>query len=223
MRTARLPIYKFFGAGYCGGKHHSAMEDALSDLACSVSISAVQQLKTIYVSDVDHRRRRAFGQMQRSKGTQWTTGDHRGYGIRIGFLELRVQRPSRRGSVWREASVVRLRCEDVPACGALVFTQGKAWSPHAEAGWLCEEGVGGSRCRPTLPSHTPRTLGAVSAASMAMANSSDAKRPMSSRAHDETIPVACSNPLQLPKRSGADPPFLATSAMKSSASRLHSP
>ena len=36
----------------------------------------MQQLRTIYVNDVDHHRRRAFEQSQRSKTAQQSTGDH---------------------------------------------------------------------------------------------------------------------------------------------------
>ena len=50
-----------------------------------------------------------------------------------------------RSSAWREAPVTRLRREDVRACGALEFTQGKAWSPHAAASWLCADGVEAQR------------------------------------------------------------------------------
>ena len=67
---------KFAGAGHYGGKRHNAMEDALSDSARSAGINAAQQLETTYVNDVDHRRCRAFGQMQRPKSSQRPTGGH---------------------------------------------------------------------------------------------------------------------------------------------------
>ena len=63
MRTATL--FKFAGVGHCGGKHHSAIEDALSDSARPAGISAFQQLKTTYVNVVSNRRRHAFGHMQK--------------------------------------------------------------------------------------------------------------------------------------------------------------
>ena len=50
-------LSKFAGVGHCGGKHHSAMEDALSDSARSAGISAVQKPRGIYVNNVGHRRR----------------------------------------------------------------------------------------------------------------------------------------------------------------------
>ena len=69
-------LSKFVGEGHYTLRRHNAMEDTLADSARSAGINAVQQLRTIYVNDVDHHRRRAFEQSQRLKTAQQSTGDH---------------------------------------------------------------------------------------------------------------------------------------------------
>ena len=69
-------LSKFVGEGHYTIRRHNAMEDTLADSARSAGINAVQQLRTIYVNDVDHHRRRAFEQSQRLKMAQQSTGDH---------------------------------------------------------------------------------------------------------------------------------------------------
>ena len=69
-------LSKFVGEGHYTIRRHNAMEDTLADSARSAGINAVQQLRTIYVNDVDHHRRRAFEQSQRLKTAQQSTGDH---------------------------------------------------------------------------------------------------------------------------------------------------
>ena len=69
-------LSKFVGEGHYAPRRHNAMEDTLADSARSAGINAVQQLRTIYVNDVDHHQRRAFEQSQRLKTAQQSTGDH---------------------------------------------------------------------------------------------------------------------------------------------------
>ena len=101
------------------------MEGALSD---SAGISAVQQLRTTYVNDVDHHRRRAFEQTQVLKSAQRPTGDH---GIMVPDVAFENYSRGGRGSARREAPVIRNRRGEVRVCGALTFTQGWARGPHA--------------------------------------------------------------------------------------------